>query len=393
MARLRIAMLLAGLGRVQRGAEAAFLELTRQLIRYPDLHVELFGSGSKTPAGAPMHQVPCIPRERFEGWLRLPCLRTEYEYEELTFVLNLMWSRRFRAGQFDVAVSCSYPHVNWFLQRNQCRGRPAQVFVTQNGDWMCRGQNREYRYFRCDGLVCTNPDYYARHRARHRCVLIPNGVDPDVFRPADGTPESIATPLPAESAGRPIVLMSSALIASKGVPDGIRAVAQIPEAFLVVAGDGPQRAEAAALAARELPDRHVLLGSVPRERMPALFRQANAFLHISRDEPSALVYLEAASSGLPLVVHDSPVVRWTLCDGALYADTHDPAAVADALRRALDPLLARELGRKARERMIGGWTWEVIAAKYRSFFYEVVGARVPQPVLSPSPPYASMLLR
>jgi glycosyltransferase involved in cell wall biosynthesis len=379
MRKLRIAMLLAGLGRVQRGAEAAFLELARQLSRYPDLHVELFGTGPKAAGSIPLHQVHCVPRERFERWPRLPCLRSEYEYEELTFVLGLMWGRRFRPGNFDIVMSCSYPYVNWFLQRNRCRDRPAHVFVTQNGDWMCQAPSREYRFFRCDGLVCTNPEYYARHQGRRRCVLIPNGVDPEVFRPAGATPER--DPLPPGVAGKRVVLMSSALIPSKAVGDGVRAVAEIPDAFLVVAGDGPQRAEVADLASRLLPGRHALLGSVPRERMPALYRRADAFLHMSRDEPSALVYLEAASTRLPLVIHDSAVTRWTLGDTALYADTRATESVAAALRTALDPEVGRALGQKARERVKSSLSWHILAGKYRAFFYELAGAEATHSLL------------
>jgi glycosyltransferase involved in cell wall biosynthesis len=377
MAKLRVAMMLAGLGRVQRGAEAAFLELTRQLSAYPDLRVELFGTGAKGPPGVPLHQLGCVPRERFEGWPRLPCLRSECEYEELTFVLSLAWQRRFRPADFDVVVSCSYPYVNWFLRRSRRHGRPVHVFVTQNGDWMCRAQSREYRFFHCDGLVCTNPEYYARHCGRYRCVLIPNGVDPEVFRPADRTAERVPPPpLPAGSAGRPVVLITSALIPSKAVPDGVRAVAGVPGAILVVAGDGPQRTEVSTLAATLLPGRHALLGSVPREQMPALFRRADAFLHMSRDEPSALVYLEAASTGLPMVVHDGEVPRWTLGDAALFADTRDAGAVTAALRQALDAATGGPLGRRARQRMLAGWSWQRKAAEYRAFFYDLAGGRV-----------------
>ncbi len=375
MRRLRIAMVLAGLGRVRRGAEAAFLELAWRFRDYADLHVELFGTGLDGVRGVPVHEAGCVPRERFEGWPKLPCLRSEYEYEELTFVLSLAWARRFRPGDFDLVVSCSYPFVNWFLQRHRGRGGPAHVFVTQNGDWMCRAVNREYRFFRCDGLVCTNPEYFDRHRDRYRCVLIPNGVDPAVFRPPDGTPERMELPPLPGVGGRPVVLMASALIASKAVAEGVRAIAQVPEAYLAIAGDGPQRAEVTRLLEEALPGRHALLGSVPREQMPALYRRADVFLHASRTEPSALAYLEAASTGLPLVVHDGSVPRWTLGETALYADTRDPAAVADALRQALDPKVGSELGRRARQRMLAGWSWEHVAAQYRDFFYQLAGVR------------------
>ena len=124
------------------------------------------------------------------------------------------------------------------------------------------------------------------------------------------------------------------MIASKRVVDGVRSVARVPDAFLVVAGDGPDRHRVAEVAALELPGRHLLLGAAPREEMPGLYRRADAFLHMSQDEPSCISYLEAAASGLPLVVHDAPVPRGTLGDAALYANTSDVSDVARAVQRA-----------------------------------------------------------
>jgi glycosyltransferase involved in cell wall biosynthesis len=167
-----------------------------------------------------------------------------------------------------------------------------------------------------------------------------------------------------------VVLMASAMIPSKDVAGGVRAVAQVPDTFLVIAGDGPEREQVATLAQELLPGRHRLLGSVPRERMPALFRSVDVFLHMSRDEPSALVYVEAASSGLPLVVHDWEVTRWTLGDAAVYVNTADHEATAAGLRLALEPDAASRLGKAARGRVLDGWSWQVLADRYLSFFHE-----------------------
>ena len=40
-------MILPGLGRVQRGAETAFIEVARGLSAYPEIDVELFGAGNE----------------------------------------------------------------------------------------------------------------------------------------------------------------------------------------------------------------------------------------------------------------------------------------------------------------------------------------------------------
>ena len=117
--------------------------------------------------------------------------------------------------------------------------------------------NSEYRLFGCEGLVCTNPDFYERNKSRWRCRMIPNGVDCDRFRP--GPPQREELGLPRDGL---IVLMVSALDPGKRVEIGIQAVSQIPDAHLVVAGDGPLRqvidAQATAPVARQV---HAIIAS------------------------------------------------------------------------------------------------------------------------------------
>ena len=375
---IRVAMILAGMGRVRRGAEAAFLEIAKQLARTSDIRPVLFGSGDQGMSDVPTHVISCRPRERFERWPRLPALRSECYYEELSYTVNLARSGLYRPSDFDVVVSCSYPWINWYLQWAG-RGRengPAHIYVTQNGDWPCQARGREFRYFRCDGLVCTNPMYFERNQTSYRARLIPNGVDPDVFRPRP--PDDAEGSIDFRELGiRPehrVVVMASALIPSKDVAGGVRSVAQVPEAFLVIAGDGPERAAIAALAAELLPGRHSMLGSIPRDRMPEVFRKADVFLHMSRDEPSALVYLEAAATGLPVVVHDNSITRWTLGEAAAFVDTADVDRVAAQIRTVLDPTRAADLGASARRRVLDGWTWEFLASQYREFFIELASS-------------------
>lgn len=369
MPKRRIAMVLPGLGRVQRGAETAFLELGKALNRHPEVEIELFGSGSEAPEGVTLHTIDCIPREKFERWPKLPGLRNENQYEELTFILSLMRSGDYQPDRFDAVISCSYPHVNWFLQRAGGRNRPKLIFVTQNGDWMCFANSHEYKWFRCDGLVCINPSYYANHRERYRSVLIPNGVDPAIYRPRDPVSDQADPRIPRS--GR-VVLMVSALIKSKGVAEGIRAVSKVPGAFLVVAGDGPERESVSSLAKDLLPGRHLLLGSIPRVQVPQLYRQADAFLHMSRDEPFGIVYLEAAASGLPIVAPDVDVPRWILGEHGFFADTSDLKSVANAIAMALDPKVGSVRGDEARKRILDGWTWDIQASRYLDFIEQII---------------------
>ena len=367
--KLRVAILLPGLGRVCRGAETAFLEVARGLAKYPDISVSLFGSGPDIPDGLSIENVGCIPREWFVRWPHLPILRNEYCYEELSFILRLNLRRVFHPSAYDVALHCSFPFTNWFLNRMSRLGGPKPVFVTQNGDWMCRAESREYRSFQCAGLICINPEYYDRHKDRYHSSLIPNGVDPSVYRPKMHEADCrVDSRIPRD---KKMVLMTSALIPSKRVADGIKAIAKCEDCFLVVAGDGPDRQQLQSLAQELIPNRHLLMGSVPRAEMPDLYRRADAFLHVSRDEPFGIAYLEAMATGLPVVAADTNVTRWIMDDTAIFVDESD-LGIANGIKEAIQPEKSIALGMVARDRVIKEWSWDAQIAKYRDFLYSCV---------------------
>lgn len=361
---MHVLFALPGLHHVHRGAEVAFESLAREIARHGEHDVTLVGRGPELPDRAYRFlRVRAVPRERFEGWPSMPLLRSEYMYEDLTFAAALV-ARRWRR-EVDVTVTCAYPYTSWAL-RTHLPGtrRPAHVFVTQNGDWPARERRREYRFFSCDGLVCTNPEFFARNRERWSCALIPNGFDPTRFHPGAGDPGALG--LPAH--GR-VVLMASALIDSKRVLDGIRAVARIPDAFLVVAGDGPLRDQVDRLAAELLPGRF-LRRIFPHDRMPDVYRSADAFLHLAASESFGNVYVEALAAGVPVVAHDGPVSRWILEGHGHLVDARDEVALVRALSSALAD---RKRGAEVRAGFARGrYTWSAVADRYLEFLGEVV---------------------
>jgi glycosyltransferase involved in cell wall biosynthesis len=351
---------------VNRGAETAFEAIGEQLAHAPDTEVTLFGSGNSRP-GTPYHfvHVPCTPRERFEFIPAFPLMRSETVWEELSFVRNL--SRRYTPSAFDVTITCSYPFLNWYLirKRNRRERKPKHVFITQNGDWPCFRKNSEFRWFQCDGLVCTNEDYFNAHRKNYTTALIPNGVDPSRFYPGPGDRKRFDIP-----SDRPVVLMVSALVESKRVVEGIQAVAMTNDLFLVVAGDGPMRSTVDSLGERLLGDRFRRI-SVERSAMPQLYRSADLFLHMCIDEPSANAYIEAMATGLPVITHDRTVTRWTFEDTAELVDTTKLERVAEMLHKAVscDP----ERRQRLRELACRRFDWKCIGTSYREFLETVCG--------------------
>jgi len=358
---VRILFALAGLHRVDRGAEVAFISIATELVRGGHA-VTLMGSGPPRPEKLYRYiQVPAVARERFEGWPSVPTLRNETAWEEASFVPGLL--AKYRADDYDITATCAFPFTHWALRRPTLRGRrPRHVFITENGDWPAYSDAAEFRFFACDGLVCTNPDYFARNRERYRSALIPNGVDLERFAP--GPSERARFGLPKG----PLVLMVSALIESKRVADGMAAVARVPDAALVVAGDGPLRAELEKLAGELLPGRFRRL-TVPAVDMPALYRSADVFMHLSTDESFGNVFVEAMASGLPIVALDTPRTRWIIGHHASFPANGEPESIAAAIGRALEGGDDAADSRKRAET----FGWEIVGAQYDRFFREIVG--------------------
>ncbi len=359
---MRILFALPGLHRVSRGAEVAFISIARALAGLGE-EVSLIGSGQSVPdAPYKFIHAPSVHRERLEWLPSIPGLRNDCAYEELTFVPGLL--RKYQPHEFDVTLTCGYPYTNWVLRARRQRGvRPAHVFVTQNGDHPATTTTREYRFFGCEGLVCTNPDYFDRCHESWRSTLIPNGVDVQRFRDANAAKSALGLP-----ASEKIVLMVSALVPTKRVALGIEAISQIENCHLVVAGDGPERTTIDELASQLMPGRFSRL-TVPSEKMPSLYKSAEVFMHLSKEESFGNVFLEAMAAGLPVVAPDTERIRWIVGDDNFLFHGDEAAAVANATKSAFQALETREFVQSNR---VTQFSWDRIGEMYKDFLGEVV---------------------
>ncbi len=360
---MRIAFVHPGLHRVMRGSEVAFETIAQQLSTYKNVEVTLFGSG-ESRVGSPykFQHVDNIYREKFErNWPKFPVFRSNYIYEESTFAWNLL--NRYRPDEFDITIHCSYPFINWFLQWKRKTCCPVHIFVTQNGDHPATTNRSEYRFFSCDGLICTNPEYFERNKTNWNCALITNGVDPSRFYPAPVDRSRLGLPDDAR-----VALIVSALIVSKRVTEGIKAAAAIDGLHLVVCGDGPERDRVQSLGQALMGDRFHLK-QVPYEQMPDMYRASDVLIHLSLDEPFGNIYLEALATGLPIVAHDREVTRWIVEENAFLVDSTQPSRLLDGIVQALE--CRAELAIAARLNLIQRrFTWKAISQQYHDFLLQ-----------------------
>ena len=355
---MKLLFALPGFHKYDRGAEVALLAVANELAASGE-KVTVVGSGEDRPGtNYSFRHVGSISRERFERFPNVPALRSETGWEDLTFAANLV--RKINIDDFDATVTCAFPWTHWALRRRK-RGGPKHFFVTQNGDWPAVNDDSEFKYFDCDGLVCTNPDYFENNRARWNCALVPNGADLARFRPGPGSRAEFGLP-----EDKKIVLMVSAMIETKRVADAVRAMAELEDAFLVVAGDGPLRDDVEGLANSLLPGRFKRI-SLPAAKMPALYNSADAFLHMSLLESFGNVFVEAMATGLPIVGHDTERLRWIVGDTEFLVDTENRSSLVAQLRAAL------ATGERPLNPNLNRFAWSTIAATYRDFISRTLG--------------------
>ncbi len=223
--------------------------------------------------------------------------------------------------------------------------------------------------------------YY--RRCRH---LIANTRDIESYLVAQGWPaERVhylpnfvhAERLPAEPRARhdtpdgvPLVLALGRLHVNKAFDTLLRALAELPEAYLWLAGEGPERARLEALA-RELGVAARLRFLGWQEDTAALFAAADAFVCPSRHEPLGNVVIEAWAQGRPLVAAAAEGPRALIEEGesGLLVPVDEPQALAAALRRVLsDSELASRLGEGGHAAYQADFSEEVVVARYLEFF-------------------------
>ena len=180
--------------------------------------------------------------------------------------------------------------------------------------------------------------------------LVP-GVDEQAFNPGN-------TEVGAEVRqrhglqDRPVVVCVSRLMPRKGQDTLIEAwpmvLKSIPDAALLIVGGGPYREKLQAMVQEQQMSRHVVItGGVPWAELPAHFAAGDVFAMPCRTrnrgldvEGLGIVYLEASSTGLPVIAGDSGGAPDAVLDGdtGVVIQGGNPVAAADAITSLLgDP--------------------------------------------------------
>ena len=192
-----------------------------------------------------------------------------------------------------------------------------------------------------------------------RMSVVPVGVDHNVFRPR---PERRRVP------GR-VMVTSSSDVPMKGLVPLLEAVSKLRTErdveLLVIGKPRPDGRVARTIDRLGLESTVRCASGMDDDELAGLYSEAEVAVVPSLYEGFSLPAIEAMACGVPLVATTGgalPEVVGSNGETALLVAPDDPGALANAIGRVLDdPDLARSLGRRGRDRVLGAFTWRATA--------------------------------
>jgi 1,2-diacylglycerol-3-alpha-glucose alpha-1,2-galactosyltransferase len=181
--------------------------------------------------------------------------------------------------------------------------------------------------------------------------LVPNAIDVARFRPQPGWREDVRAELGISGDGF-VVVCAGQVQPRKGVRGFIDIARAMPDVAFVWVGGMPFKRltshyRETLRTVAEAPANCHFVGDVPYEDMPRYYAAADCLFFPSVQETFGLVIVEAAATGLPLVLRDLPTYRPLFGDAYLGGGDDAFADLLTALRD--DPALRAEYAGRARE--------------------------------------------
>jgi glycosyltransferase involved in cell wall biosynthesis len=204
---------------------------------------------------------------------------------------------------------------------------------------------------------------------------VPNGVDTKIFVPVKNRSH------------QPVVTYVGKLEKWKGIDTLIKAFEiihqQVKDVRFVIAGTGSLEGT---LRETGLPIE--FLGSVPYERMPAVYQQSSVVLLPSYMEGFPCICVEAISCGVPLVGSDVGDMKEIVIDnetGAL-AKPGDFKKIADSTVEILrDEVLRRRLGENGRAHVEKNFSYDALIPKIIGEYQKCLKQSLPETAKQTSP--------
>ncbi|NPA90980.1 MAG: glycosyltransferase family 4 protein [Chloroflexi bacterium] len=315
-----------------------------------------------------------VPLVLGEGMRFRPHLVHAFLHEGVALALPLKWARVPVVFDYQGSLTAEMLTHGFLSPRSplQAFWRGLEIFLDRQADVILTSTAHAQHALRARG-----------HIPEERLILLPDSVDPEVFRPPqpEDAPRLEALRrrwrIPAE---RPVIAYLGLLAPYQGVDVLLHAFRALVSRWegedrpLLLLMGYPfvdrYRAQAQALG---LEGDVRLTGPVPYDQAPDYLRLARIATAPKRPlSEGAGKLLPYMATALPVVATDTPAHRAYLGEEGYYARPDDPQDLARALAEALHDPRARERGQQLRARVREQFTWEHAATRIERAYEYVV---------------------
>lgn len=348
------------------GTENFAIELAHHLKPYFD--VELLGGNAQLPDCYP---VGSLPRNKARELISFPPLNKtlrkfatnpENVIEHISSFIPC--TSRLLRKPADLIFPCnSYGGLAVAAFARAFLGTPV-LYKSHNG-LLANGKPlaRDLK-FRPDHLVVFSEEmetFAQKKRPDQSVSIIPNGVDLQKFTPLG---ERIDLGLPG-----PVVLCVASLSRKghKRVELAIQAVSQLPDASLLVCGDGADRDYFETMGMQLLGPSRFAIRTFPFDQMPMVYRSADVFTLPSYKEPFGNAFVQAMACGLPVVATDDELRHYIVGDAGILCDVTNIDRYATSIQKVLRQNLQPKALENAKR-----FSWELVARHYRDLMLTMI---------------------
>ena len=282
--------------------------------------------------------------------------------------------------RYDLVHAHLFPAQLWAAAAVRWHANAPPLVITEHNttnrrrrSWlkgMDRWMYRQFRAVACnseasrEALADWLPESAGKLRVIHNGVELRRFIDAAPARRADlGLPEG------------PLVISVCRLEPQKDPATLIAAMESIPDATLLMVGDGQLRGELEQQAAAAgLSSRIKFLGR--RNDIPQLLKMADVFALASTWEGFGISVVEAMAAGVPVVATDVPGVAQVVGDAGMLVPIKDPGALAEAISAVLqDPKRSSAMSAAGQTRARSFDISETVA-QYAELYEAVLGKAV-----------------